>query len=650
MKSVIKYLLVVSASVFVASARADEGGEGGEGTESAKTFDLSYSSLSDSKSTAASVSYTVPLTPNLDFSTSTSLDNGYNPEDNRSSRGRNTSFSIGYDPPSPWRLNVSYGNSYSLVHRPPSERYDEFKTKSSSNGVNSSLDYEFSSDLKSDLTLGVEDSSQEILIARGEEVPPPTTSRTHRFGGGVDYNLTTATTFSVDYNGDISSSKIEVTKTRTYPERKPKPTLSRKIGNTVSSRLSTNKDLSEKLNLNLSFGVTDNVGRDRLEPALDSDLLDGSASGDVTYNLSPAWSLTNSVTFNRGRDFYENKALYEKQFNEVRYDVRRSTFKNNANIRVKPGEHSEASVAVEYEEKENILKDVNGKLPPRNRPESATSCEISSSYIVTSDFDLALGEDVTFHLAHYLTESRPHLLVFPEKDETTRLNNLDGSVGFDWTENLRVDVDTAMGITLYRYKNPVAARENHDGLNVSLGTGFIYDVTRDTTLEVKTDISKTSTQYLNPLATGTDTARINRHLSTKVRREFGKLFKPEVTADLSYGRDYFPASPRGNMRQWVWGVFPGMEINTSDKLKLNLSSSFNNDLREGVFRPDPENWQLIRSFAGGIGVTYVLSQNLTFAASTNTSHTYYIKNSKRRYKEIPNETFFNVDAGFNFIF
>lgn len=648
MKSAIKYLLVLFISVSFAPARA---GEGGEEAESAKTFDLNYASRSDSKSTAASVSYTVPLTSNLDFSTSTSLDNGYNPEDNRSSRGRSTNLSINYDPPSPWRMSVSYGNSYSLVHRPPSERYDEFKTESSSNGVNSSLDYEFSSDLKTDLRLGVEDSSQEVLIARGEEVPPPTTSRRHSFGGGADYNLTTATTFSIDYGGDISSSKIEVTKTRTYPERKPKPAVSRKIGNSVSGRLSTNKDLSEKVNLNVSLGASDSVARDKLEPALDSDMLSGDASGDVTYNLSSLLSLSNSVTFNRGRDFYENKGRYEKQFNEVRYDVRRSGFTNNTNIRVAPGEHSEVNVNVEYSETENILKDVNGKLPPPDPPGPASSCETSSAYKVTSDFDLALGEDVTFHLAHYLTENRPHKLVFPEQDSTTRLNNLDGNVGFDWTEALRVDVRTAMSTVLYRYNDLETARDSdHDDLNVSLGTGFIYDLTRDTTLEIKTDISKTSTRYVNPATTGTDTARINRHLNAKVRREFGELFKPSVSIDLTHARDYFPASPRSNKRQRVLGVFPGIEINTSDKLKLNLNFSFSNDLREGVFRPDYEDWQLTRSFAGGVGLTYVLSQNFTFSANTNTSHTYYIKNSKRRYKEVPSETFFDVDAGFNFTF
>lgn len=648
MRSAVKYLWLFAIFILLAPARADEGGE--EAT-SAKTFDLNYTSQSDSKNVSAGVSYTVPLTDDLDFATSTSLDNGLNPEDNRTSRGRNTTLSIDYDPPSPWRLNVSYGNSYSLVHRPPAEQYDEFKTESSFNGVDSSLNYEFSDDLKADLRLGVQDSSQEILIARGEEIPPPTTSRSHNFGGGIDYNLTAATTVSVDYSGDISSSKIEVAKTRTYPERKIKPAVSRKITNNLSGQIGMNKDLSDKLNLNLSFGVNDNVGRDRLEPALDGDTLDGSASGDVTYNLSSLLSLSNSAGFTRGRDHYDNKERYRKIFNEIRYDVRRATFDDTVNIRVTPGEHSEFNVAVYYEESENILRDADGKLPARDEPGPASSCEMSESYRITSDFDLALGEDVTFHLAHYLTESRPHNLVFPEQDQTTKFNNLDANVGFDWTNALRVDVNTSMNVAMYRYDDEETARDSdHDDLKILLGTSFIYDVTRDTTVEIKTDISKNSTTYVNPFTTRNDNAQINRHLNTNVRREFGELFKPNVGIDITYGRDYYPGSPRSNRRRWVVGVSPGAELNTSDDLKLNFYFSYSRDKTEGVFRPEPEDWQINYGYAGGVGITYVVSENLTLTSSSSASHSFYIKNSKRRYKEVPNETFFDFDAGLNFAF
>ncbi len=648
MKFKTEYFLAIACLLGLAPAWAQE--EGGEG-ESAKTIDLGYFSVSDSRNANTSVSYTVPLTENVDFSTSTSLENGYNREDNRSSRGRNTSLSVDYDPPSPWRLSVAYGNTYSLVHRPWSEEYAEFKTESSSNNVNSSLDYEFSDDLKADLTLGVDESSQRVIIQEGT-VPPPSSGRGHNYGGGIDYNLTAATSFSLDYSGSIDSSKIELARTRTFPPRPPKLVLSRKKGNGLSAQLNTNKDLSEKVNLNLSFGVSDNVARDNLVPGLDSDSLNGNAQGDVTYNVSSLLSLTNSVTFGRKLDYYLNKAMYEKQFDEPVYDAEGSNFTDNATVRLTPGEHSEINVGIEYAESENVLYDDNKKLPdPELYPEKARLCATSQSFKVTTDFDLALGEDITFHLAHYLTESRPHKLLFEKQDQTTKVNNLDGSIGFDWTKDLRVDVNTAMNLTLYRYDDPETAKsEDLDDVNIYLSTGFIYDVTRDTTLEIRTDIRKTSREYVHPESPLFDTAKIDRHLSTKARREFGELFKPDVTVDLTYGREFYPRSPESNRRRLVVNVSPGTEINTSDKLKINLRFSYESDESDTVYNPKPEDWELRQSYSGGAGITYVVFKNLSLAFNTNNSHAVTIRDRVRRYKEVPAETFFDFDAGLSYTF
>lgn len=648
MRSKVKFLIAIACFVGLAAAWAQE--EGGEG-ESTKTFDLGYSSVSDSRNTDASVSYTVPLTENVDFSTSTSLGNGYNLEDNRYSRGRNTSLSVDYDPPSPWRLNVAYGNTYNLVHRPLSEEYAEFKTESSSNNVNSSLNYEFSDDLKADLTLGVDESSQRVIIQEGT-VPPPSSGRGHTYGGGVDYNLTAATSLGLNYSGSIESSKIELARTRTFPPRPPKPALSRRKGNGLSAQLNTNKDLSEKVNLNLSLGASENVGRDNLQPALDSDSLNGNAQGDVTYNVSSLLALTNSVNVGRSLDLYLNKPMYEKQFNEPVYDAERSSFTDNAGVRLTPGEHSEMNVGIEYAESESVLYDEDGKLPDAELyPEKARLCTTSQSYKATSDFDLALGENITFHLAHYLTESHPHKLLFEKQDQTTRINNLDGSIGFDWTEDLRVDVNTAMNVNLYRYDDPETAQsEDLDDLNVYLATGFIYDVTRDTTLEIHTDIRKTSRNYVHPESTLFDTAKIDRHLSTKARHEFGEIFKPDVTIDLTYGREYFPRSPESNRRRWVVNVSPGTEINTSDNLKINLRFSFENEETDKVYDPKPEDWELRRSYGAGAGITYIIFKDLSLAFNTNNSHAVTIRNRVRRHKEVPAESFFDFDASLSYTF
>jgi len=651
MKSLAKYLSAVIVAVVAGAAWSqDEGTE----SEATKTLDLGFFSRSDSDNADASVSYTVPLTDNLDFSTSTSLSNGLNAEDNRTSRGRNTNLSIAYDPPSPWRMNVAYNNSYTLDHRPLSENYEEFKTESSSNRVNSSVDYEISSDLKTDLNVAVDDSSQEILIEQ-TKAPPPTSGRSHTFGGGANYNATTATTLSVDYSGEIANQKIWFSKTGTFPPRPAKPANSRKLANTLSGTITTNKDLNENLNFLLNFSAYDAVSRDRLLPSLDNDDLAGNAQSEISYTPDSMLSLSNSVSLTRSKTFYLHKAQYEKEFSEVLYDVQRSSFQDNANARITPSEQSEMNIGFEYSESENTLRDVDGDLPPAEDIEAASACNLSQSYKLSSDVNLALGEDITFHLSHFLNESRPHKIVFPEQDSFTRANSLDGNIGFDWTEDLTVNVNTSMNVTLNRFEDPDTAPDSdRDDLNVRLGTNFIYDLSRYTTLDVKTDISKASITYVDPESTLADSARINRHLSAMVSREFGRIFKPQVTFDVAYGREYYPRSPAANKHRLGYGVFPTAEIKTSDNLTLNLNFSYTSEESDAVassyYEPEPEDWQIYRTLAGGVNITYVISSGLTFTLNTSNSHTYSIKNRKRRNKEVPAESFFDLDAGLNYNF
>jgi hypothetical protein len=651
MKSRVRYLLAAAVAALAATAWGqDEGTEAG----ATKTLDLGFFSQKDSDNSDASVSYTVPLTESLDFSTSTSLNNGLNAEDNRTSRGRNTNLSIAYDPPSPWRLNVSYANSYTLDHRPASETYDEFKTESSSNRVDSSLDYEISSDLKTDLSLAVEDSSQEILIEQAK-TPPPTSGRSHTFGGGVDYNVTTATTLSVDYSGEIADQEIRVSRTRTFPPRPAKPANSRKLGNRLSGTIDTKKDLKENLSFSLSFSAQKSASRDRLQLSLDSDDVNGNALSEINYTPGAALSLTNTTSLNRQKTLYLHKSLYEKEFNDPLYDVERSEFQNNSNVRITPSEQSEMSIGFEYSESENTLRDEKGDLPPRQNEEAASACKVSQNLTLSSDVNLALGEDVTFHLSHYLKESKPHKIVFTAQDSVTRVDNLDGNIGFDWTEYLTVNVDTSMNITLYRYEDPFTAElEDLDDVNVKLGTTFIYDVTRDTTLEINTDIGKASRIYRAPSSPNGDSARINRHLSTTVRREFGRIFKPQLVLDVDYGREYYPRSPETNKRRLRYGFSPTAEIKTSDNLTFNLDFSYSTETSDAVasayYTPKAEDWEIYRTLRGGVNITYVIYQGLTFAFRTSNSHTYYIRNRRRRSIEVPAESFFDLDAHLSYNF
>jgi hypothetical protein len=645
-----KYLLALLIAVTTPAAWAqDEGAE-----EATKTLDAGFFSRSDSDHADASVSYTVPLTESLDFSTSTSLSNGFNTEDARASRGRNTNLGISYDPPSPWRLNVGYTNSYTLDHRPPSEVYEEFKTETSSNSVDSSLNYEISSDIKTDMTLAVGDSSQEILIEQ-TKAPPPTSGRNHTFGGGVDYNVTAATTVSVDYNGGIANQKIWLSRTRTFPPRPAKPADSRKIDNTISGSINTNKDLNENLSFMLGFSASDKISRDRLQPALENDALDGSGRGEITYSPNSTLSLSNAVSMGRSKTYYLNKGQYEKEFSERLYDLAGVSFQDNANVRITPSEQSEMNVGFEYFESEDTLRDVDGDLPPPEDLEAANACRILENLTLSSDVNLALGEDITFHLSHYLKESRPQKIVFKEQDSITRWDNLDGNIGFDWTEDLTVNVETSMNIALYRFEDAdTALLEDLDDINVRLGTTFIYDVTRDTTLDVKTDIAKLSRIYRDPLSPNGDSARINRHLAATVTRKFGQIFKPQLTLDLTYAREYYPSSPAANRRRLGYSLSPTAEIKTSDRLTLNLDFSYGSEETDAVsssyYEPQPDDWQIYRTMGGGVRITYVVLNSLTCTFGANNSHAYYIKNSVRRYKEVPEESFFDLDAGLSYTF
>ncbi len=119
---------------------------------------------------------------------------------------------------------------------------------------------------------------------------------------------------------------------------------------------------------------------------------------------------------------------------------------------------------------------------------------------------------------------------------------------------------------------------------------------------------------------------------------------------MTYGREFYPRSPESNRRRLVVNVSPGTEINTSDKLKINLRFSYESDESDTVYNPKPEDWELRQSYSGGAGITYVVFKNLSLAFNTNNSHAVTIRDRVRRYKEVPAETFFDFDAGLSYTF
>lgn len=638
---------------MVLSAAPAARGEGDGDGESAKTFDTNYQSSSGQTSATASFAYNAPLTTNLIFAMSANVGNGYKTEDDSVSRDRNVNLSIDYDPPSPWRYSVGYLNTGNLYHRPASPDYDEFMTETRSNGVNSTLNYDFTENLKTNMSLGVDDSYQKTIIVMGQ-VPPPSSSRNHNYGGGLDYNLTTSTTVSVDYNGGISSSEIDMARMGTWPPREPKPMLSRKKSNSVSASLGTNKDVSDAVSLSSSLNASKSVARDNILPAMDTDDLSGGASASATWNPAKAFTISNSGTVDIRRGLFLNKGQYQQQFGETIYDSHTAGFNDTVEMRVTPSDNADISVNVNYNETETKLRDDQGRLPPSTDTSNANACGLNQDGKVNSSVNLALGQDITFHLTHYLSENRRHLIVYPEKDYRARSNNLDANIGFDWTKKLRVDVATAMKLTANRYFEAAAAKTgDRDDLNVNLNTTFTYSYSRDTEMTLATDISKDSSNYVHPEYSGGDYERINRHFGTSVRRGFGKLFIPALSVDLNADDEYYPSSSSSNRIHRGWSVYPSTEFNTSDNLSLRFGFSYSNEETDAMYNPKPENWELRQYYTATASITYSIIKNFTLYVNASDSHnvnTFWSTEQNKRIVELPAESFFNVSAGLNYTF
>jgi len=259
--------------------------------------------------------------------------------------------------------------------------------------------------------------------------------------------------------------------------------------------------------------------------------------------------------------------------------------------------------------------------------------------------DLALGPDITFHLTHYLTNSDITYTVLTTKNRSSRTNNLNGNIGYDWTDNIRVDIATAMNLMSVRYRDKSA--NDSDDLNVNLNTTFIYALTKDTDVELATDISKSSN--MDPASRTTESARINRHFGVTLKHEFEKLFKPQLTLQFNRDNEYYP-NPESNKKHWRWELAPYAELRTSDALTLTFSFSYANEEIDAFVDLDPEDWSRHEYYAASTGITYTIFQGLTANANVSTSHHVITRDRRRRVVEVPDETFFNVSTGLNYSF
>jgi hypothetical protein len=642
------WLLLAALAASAPGLAAEENDE--EEPQATKTFDGGFSSQSGSSDLSSSVSYTVPLTSKLTFSTATALSNGQSTQDNSVSRGRSTSLAFDYDPTSPWRLSVGYANAYSLFHRPHSPEYDEFKTETGSNSISSTLSYDVTDDLKTAMNLGVEQSSTTVIISAGP-APAPVTGRTHSYGGYFNYAVTRSTTISVNYGGSISASDIEATRTHTYPERPPKPIHSRKKGDNLSGTLSFGKDVSDAVSLNLSFNASDHIGRDNLVKGLDDNSLSGNAAGTVTWKPWQPLSFSNTSSLTRSAATYPYKYEYYKQFNEYLFDRYSRTGGDSVEVRLNPSEKTELRFTGSYSESVSHLYDDAGRLPLPKLTGPANECRLSRDGALTSNVDLALGDDITFHFIHNRHDIYYQFFVFPNKDYLSRTNNVDANIGYDWTKNLRVDIAEAAGITLNRYYDAVAAEtDDRNNLNVELNTGFYYDVTGKTGLEFHSNISKTEQTYTHVESASKNNARISREFTAKARREFGQLFIPDCTFSWERGGTYFPSGSASNKWDDTLTITPSADLITSDALTLGFSYSYSNREEDRMYNPRPEDWTQYRTYTAALDITYAPFANFGCAINSSNTHSVNVQDRQRRYKTLPAESFFNVSANVNYTF
>lgn len=628
-----------------------EGEEGGETKESSKTIDASFRSQSDRNESGAGVSYTVSLTPSLEFSTATSLGNGYSAVDQSVSSARDTSLGITYDPPSPWRLQAKYGNSYNLFRRPRSEVYEEFKTRTASNNVESLLNYDFSDDLKTGMTLRTAEDSTRVIISEGT-IPPPTESRTHNYEGKVDYAVTKSTNISVTYNGGIDFSKVEVSESRTDPPSPVKVLVSRKKSDHVDGSVGFSKDVFEGFNLALRANGSKDIARDKyLEGATDSDRMGMTGSGIVTWTPIDMLTITNTSDVSRGKTLIPHKYEYLNYFNILVYDSFSRFFSEKFDISLKPSATSELGVLCEYDENESSYRGIDGELPdPEEDEDAAGECLTTTNTKVTGNVDISIGQDITFHMMYQRHDIDYNYFIIKTRDKNVSSNFLSGNIGFDWTRDLRVDVATSMRQDRNRYD--ATPTNDNDILTVDLGTGFLYSLPPATNMEFHVGISKNATTYPNPSILSVESASIKRSFSTLVTRQFGSVWKPSCAVGMDFTRSYFPTAPGQNKKDDTFYVTPAMEFRTSNALTVTVSSNYSNHVQDKLIirQPRVDDWIQYINYSTSAGIAYAPVPTLTLSLNATETHNIEIRDRIRRVKVIPNETYFNMDAGFNFNF
>lgn len=642
---VISLYLIITPS-FAKTGGGDEGGGGG-GNETTSTVGSGYNSNRSTDGINANLGYSNNLAKNLLFEFDVGLNNSYNTSEKREIQNHSVRLSNKYDPPSPWKLDVSYNYNRSYNYRPKDVNQDEYKAFNKEHNLSSSVSYAFTETVRTYLDVNLNKVLKESIVAGQSN--PDTRGEKKSINSSIEYDITPNTTTSFRYTGGIDSTEYSGSSER-IADPLPPPKKGRTENHTIYGVITSNNALTENIDIDISLNVTDQFKRDRLLPGLDSDKLTGSAGSTVKYDPSTKFDFTNNTTLSRGVIEYFNKADYQNEFSGNIYDTDDTRLYNSAAVTIKPSGGSSADFTYDITfSKQYRFKD--GKVMPRHDedPTAANSIYEDVEHRLVSGVNTAIGEDLTFHLTHYYSSSHPDYLQNPSKNALTNLNNLDSNLGYDITEKLRTDVKTILNFKNVRYDDRTASVDDAKESSISLSNEFTFKPSLITKLTLGFLVKKDFNDYTNNSDRSYE--NIDRHIISRISQDIGKLFDLSFNFTYKYNYTNFLASAQSNIRQNTITANPSAIINISESLFSSLRFTYSNVTQWKPYGDENDSinsWWRTHNYTTNFNVTYTPLDKFTVNFSLGSGHNFRLENEIYKVKKNEDNDYYNVSLDMNY--
>ncbi|UCE27363.1 MAG: hypothetical protein JSW52_01015 [Candidatus Coatesbacteria bacterium] len=638
MKSLIRIALVAAIITPFGSARADNGGD--DDGETAN-YSFGFGSSRNRKSIDGSVSYSRYLTEDVYFNFDTSLKDEYNTYEKRSIENRSVISQVTFDPASPWYLRVSYRNSKNYNYRPPGIDIDEYKALTITNSLSSSLRYTFRDDVRTYMDVSLSKSRQESIVAG--EPTTDTSGETKRISFWADYDLTSNTVLSGKYEGGVNKNTfVGSSNSRTDP-----PTPARR-GRTRTNRLigslSSTNDLTDSVSLDTSVNVNLNADRDDKLKGLTKDALSGNGSASVMYQPASEFTLEARSNVSRSKTYYPFKDDYEDTFGARIFDSVNKSLDNSATVTISPSPQVSTDVSYERSDTSQRRFDENDVPPnPVIYPDAVKNIHDKVSETVRSNVDLSIGEDMTFHLSYYLSTLETDYILDPTLNTKTLTNNLNSNIGYDFTDTLRADVVTNLGINKDTYDDLSLWTGNSVNSGASITNTFTFKVSDDTRLAPTFYVKANRTKYeYNP---GRNSEFLDRYFSGTVSHEFSDMFDVSFTAKTGVSYTSYPYKSRSNREKKYYTLNPSTVLDFSDALTLRVGFTFS---RNDEWYPNEidweASWQRIENYTTNLSATYRIFEDFNVNFNAINTHQLRVNDKIIRTKTYPDESYFNVSA------